>query len=182
MTCSPMVSGLSRWQFFARLRWSCRPSCRDSACPKRTVRRSRCCKRNFENKALIKLLGLMEHEHANLHAALQWAVARPTSEITQRLESALLHFWQRDRRWNESRIPPHEQEAAPLQEVGARQRIGILPRRCPMHAKRAFCASFSTRAKRSRACCALFCPPWLRNPCTFPRRPSSRPFTPLLTR
>jgi predicted ATPase/DNA-binding CsgD family transcriptional regulator len=76
---------------------------------------------HFENKELIRLLGLLEHEYANLHAALQWVVERPANEITLRLEIALLHFWERDQHRDESRTPSHEQGAAPVQEAIALQ-------------------------------------------------------------
>ena len=48
---------------------------------------------HFESAELIAWLGLLEHEYANLHAALQWTLERPASELALRLETALLHFW-----------------------------------------------------------------------------------------
>lgn len=48
---------------------------------------------HFESAQLAAWLSQLEREYANLHAALQWTLERPTSEIALRLESALLHFW-----------------------------------------------------------------------------------------
>jgi len=53
---------------------------------------------HLEGKELVVLLEQMEREYANLRAALQWTLERPASEMALRLESALLHFWERHQR------------------------------------------------------------------------------------
>ena len=39
-------------------------------------------------------LGQLKREYANMHAALQWVLERPASEMALRLENVLLHFWE----------------------------------------------------------------------------------------
>jgi len=69
---------------------------------------------HFESKELVMLLEQLEREYANLHAALQWAMERPASEIALRLEGALFHFWERHQRLD-------GQDAAPGQEAAVLQ-------------------------------------------------------------
>ena len=61
---------------------------------------------HFESAELVAWLGQLEREYANLHAALQWALERPASEIALRLQSALLHFWEGHRRLGEGGTVP----------------------------------------------------------------------------
>jgi DNA-binding CsgD family transcriptional regulator len=56
---------------------------------------------HLEDKELVVLLEQLEREYANLHAALQWTLERPASEIALRLQVALLHFWERHQRLGE---------------------------------------------------------------------------------
>jgi predicted ATPase len=57
----------------------------------------------IEGNELVVLLEQLEREYANLHAALQWALERPASKMALRLESTLLHFWERYQRLGEGR-------------------------------------------------------------------------------
>jgi predicted ATPase/DNA-binding CsgD family transcriptional regulator len=105
----------------------------------------------IEDLALVEWLEQLEREYANLHASLQWVLEQPTSEMVLRLESGLLHFWERHHRPGEGRsfletnsqdVPAqtpsrahftsgtmvleqsnHEQGATPGQEVTALQCI-----------------------------------------------------------
>ncbi len=47
---------------------------------------------HIESAELAAWLNQLEHEYANLHAALQWALGRPASEMALRLESVLSRF------------------------------------------------------------------------------------------
>jgi DNA-binding CsgD family transcriptional regulator len=58
---------------------------------------------HLEGNGLVVWLEQLEREYANLHAALQWALERPASEMALRLESALLHFWEGHQRLGEGR-------------------------------------------------------------------------------
>jgi predicted ATPase/DNA-binding CsgD family transcriptional regulator len=76
---------------------------------------------HLEDQELVVLLELLEREYANLHAALQWTLAQPASEMALRLESALLHFWERQQRLGEGRTFL-EHSLASSQDVSAQVR------------------------------------------------------------
>jgi predicted ATPase/DNA-binding CsgD family transcriptional regulator len=76
---------------------------------------------HLEDQELVVLLELLEREYANLRAALQWTLAQPASEMALRLESALLHFWERQQRLGEGRTFL-EHSLASSQDVSAQVR------------------------------------------------------------
>jgi predicted ATPase/DNA-binding CsgD family transcriptional regulator len=53
---------------------------------------------HLEGADLAAWLEQLEHEYANLRAAMQWALERPASEMALRVQNALFHFWGRHRR------------------------------------------------------------------------------------
>lgn len=57
----------------------------------------------LEGAELAVWLEQLEHEYANLRAALQWVRERPASKMASRLGSTLFHFWEGHQRLGEGR-------------------------------------------------------------------------------
>jgi len=74
---------------------------------------------HLEGAKPAEWLDQLEIEHANMRAALQWALEQPASEMALRLGGALLHFWEGHQRLDE-RKAFLQHSLASIQEVSAR--------------------------------------------------------------